>query len=76
MHQQNRRIDATRAFRESLEQLQNILPPEPQPAKSDLPAQCDCSLESQADTKIWEEVGADLDAFFGDLDLLQNEMLE
>lgn len=75
-HQPNQRSAAARAFMESLKQLQNICPAEPQPAESDFPTECDLSLESETDTKIWEEAGADLDAFFGDLELLQNEMLD
>ncbi len=65
-HQQNRRIAAARAFNESLEQLQNILPPEPQSAESDLHSEGHLSLEKRADAKIWEEAAADLDAFFRD----------
>lgn len=63
-HQQNRRISAAKAFRESLDQLQNILPAELQPPESDLEG--NLSLEKQADAHIWEEAAADLDEFFRD----------
>ncbi len=59
-HQPNLRIAASRAFRESLDQLQNILEPEHQSAESD--------------SHIWEEAGADLDAFFGDEEVPQTEL--
>ena len=73
-HQQNPRIDAARAFRESLDQLQNILPAEPQPAECDLQPEGCLSLEKQTDAKIWEEAAADLDAFFRDLETPQLRM--
>lgn len=61
-HQQDLRIAAARAFRESLEQLQNISAPEHQNTKSN--------------TQIWEEAAADLDAFLGEAESLQAEMLD
>ena len=63
---QNLRNAAARAFRESLEQLQNILPPEPQTAESDFQSEGELSSHNQTNTQIWEEAAADLDAFFGD----------
>ena len=74
-HQPNLRSAADRAFRESLEQLENILPPEPQTAESDYPIKGDFPSRSQPDSKLWEEAAADLDAFFEDKHLPQAGML-
>ena len=59
---QNLRNAAARAFRESLEQLEDILASEPQTADSDV--------------KIWEEAAADLDAFFDEEESPQAGMLD
>jgi hypothetical protein len=73
-HQPNLRSAADRAFRESLEQLENILPPEPQTAESDFHSEGDFPAKSQPDSKLWEEAAADLDAFFQDNPLPLAEM--
>lgn len=75
-HQPNLRSAADRAFRESLEQLENILPPEPQTAESDFPLEGDFPSRSQPDSNLWEEAAADLDAFWEDTDLPQAGMLD
>lgn len=69
-HQPNLRSSADRAFRESLEQLENILPPDDQTAESDFPSR------SQPDSNLWEEAAADLDAFWEDTHLPQAGMLD
>lgn len=69
-HQPNLRSAADRAFRESLEQLENILPPEPQTAEGD------CPSRSPSDSNLWEEAGADLDAFLENTYLPQTDLLD
>jgi hypothetical protein len=65
-HQHNKRIAASRAFVESLDQLQNILAQERQTPES----------ESQLlDANLLEEAAADLDAFFGEQELQAEEGL-
>lgn len=75
-HQPNLRSAADRAFREALEQLENILPPDPQTAESDFPLEGDFPSRSQPDSKLWEEAAADLDAFLQDKHLPQAGMLD
>jgi hypothetical protein len=75
-HQPNLRNSADRAFRESLEQLENILPPELQATESDLPLEGDFSRQNQPDSNLWEEAAADLAAFFEDKQLPQAGMLD
>lgn len=69
-HQPNLRSAADKAFRESLEQLENILPPEPQTAEGDF------SSRSQPNSNLWEEAGADLEAFWEDTFLPQTDLLD
>lgn len=64
-HQQNQRIAAKRAFRESLNQLQDILLEE-QPAQIAAPPAKD-PANYGVDAQAWEEAAADLDQFFGDV---------
>ncbi len=73
-HQDNRRIDAARAFMESLDQLQNILAQERQAAESESHSSGNSSSSSWADSKLLEDAAADLDAFFGDAQSLEEEM--
>ena len=75
-HQQNLRIASARAFRESLNQLQNILAPEHQSAESGCQSEGEFSEQNQSDPNIWEEAVADLDAFFGGQESPQAEMLD
>jgi hypothetical protein len=75
-HQQNQRIAAARAFMESLSQLQNIWEAEHQSAESGCQSECEFSEQNQTDSNIWEEAVADLDAFLGDQELPQAEMLD
>lgn len=75
-HQPNLRSSADRAFREALEQLENILPPDDQTAESDFPLEGDFPSRSQPDSNLWEEAAADLDAFWGDTHLPQAGMLD
>ncbi|HEY9666346.1 MAG TPA: hypothetical protein V6C91_06045 [Coleofasciculaceae cyanobacterium] len=65
-HQRNRRLDAARAFTESLEQLQTILTPEQTASKSEFSSDGIYSSKNQPDSQVLEEVAADLDDFFGD----------
>lgn len=62
-HQQNQRIAAKRAFRESLNQLQDILLEEQPAPIAAPPAKDPANIDAQA----WEEAAADLDQFFGDV---------
>lgn len=66
-HQHDRRIAATRAFIESLDQLQNILAHERQTPESE-------SLFSN--TNLLEEAVADLDAFFCEQEIQAKEGLD
>lgn len=70
-HQPNLRSAADRAFLESLEQLDNILPPDPQTAESDFPLEGDFPSRSQPNSNLWEEAADDLDAFLQDEHLPQ-----
>lgn len=63
--QQNQRIAAKRAFRESLNQLQDILLEE-QLAQIEAPQAKDAANQG-IDAQAWEEAAADLDQFFGDV---------
>ena len=65
-HQRNRRLDAARAFTESLEQLQTILTAEQTASKSEFSSDCIHSSKNQPESQVLEEVAADLDEFFGD----------
>lgn len=65
-HQQNRRTAADRAFMESLNQLQDILAPDPQASKSGFGSADSRCTNSQTNAKIWEDAAADLEAFFSD----------
>jgi len=67
--QHNQRIAASRAFMESLDQLQNILAQERQIAESQSQELGSRSAKSWLDSQDLEEAAADLDAFFGDEDL-------
>lgn len=63
--QQNQRDQAARAFRESLQQLNDILHQEAQLAKPE--AHPDTNDSSYPiDAHAWEDAAADLDQFFGD----------
>lgn len=64
--QQNQRIAADRAFRESLNQLQDILLQENQAAEIEVPQAKD-RANHWIDAQAWEEAAADLDQFFGDV---------
>ena len=66
-HQRDRRIAATRAFTESLNQLQNILAQERQTPESESPL---------VNTNLLEEAAADLDAFFSEQDIQAEEGLD
>ncbi|HEY9601725.1 MAG TPA: hypothetical protein V6C85_08955 [Allocoleopsis sp.] len=66
-HQNDRRIAATKAFIESLDQLQNILAQERQTPESESPL---------ANTNLLEEAAADLDAFFSEQDIQAEEGLD
>lgn len=66
-HQHDRRTAATRAFIESLDQLQNILAQERQTPESESPL---------SNTNLLEEAAADLDAFFSEQDLQAEEGLD
>jgi len=66
-HQHDRRIAATRAFIESLDQLQNILAQERQTPESELPL---------SNPNLLEEAAADLDAFFSEQDIQAEEELD
>lgn len=74
-HQQNQRIAASRAFMESLDQLQNILAQEHQTAEPESSSAGNCSLDSWTDANVLEEAAADLDAFFGDTQPLEDRIL-
>lgn len=65
-HQRNRRLDAAKAFKESLDQLQTILTPEQTASQSKFPSDGMHSSKNQPDAHVLEEVVADLDEFFGD----------
>lgn len=65
-HQQNFRIVAAKAFSESLDQLQSIGALEHQPTESECQPEGSVSSTSPTQDKAWDEVAADLDAFFGD----------
>ncbi|HEY9670703.1 MAG TPA: hypothetical protein V6D11_04615 [Waterburya sp.] len=65
-HQQNFRIAAAKAFIESLDQLQTIGALEHQPTESECQPEGSVSSTNSTQAKIWDEVAADLDAFFGD----------
>jgi hypothetical protein len=65
-HQQNQRMAAKRAFTESLNQLQDILLQENQPAEIEAPQAKD-NANHWIDAEAWEEAAADLDQFFGDV---------
>jgi hypothetical protein len=67
-HQQNQRIAAARAFKESLDQLQNILAQEPQTAES--------VSQKPSELQLLEEAGAELDTLFGDQEPLEKGMLD
>ena len=54
-HQPNLRSSADRAFRESLEQLENILPPDDQRAESDFPLEGNFPSRSQPNSNLWED---------------------
>ncbi len=58
-HQRNPRFSAAKAFMESLDQLQNILAQERQTDESE-------PSDNWSDSEVLEEVGADLDEFFGE----------
>lgn len=64
--QLNQRIAAARAFKESLDQLEDILAQERPKAKSNSSAPPDTSAQHSIDLKMLEEAAADLDAFFGE----------
>jgi hypothetical protein len=66
-HQQNQRIDAARAFTESLKQLNDILPQDAQLAKPEA-HQDKTGSSYKIDARAWEEAAADLDQFFGDVE--------
>ncbi|HEY9638520.1 MAG TPA: hypothetical protein V6D14_34370 [Coleofasciculaceae cyanobacterium] len=72
-YQQNRRIDASRAFMESLDQLQNILAQERQTAESESQSPENTSSNSWSNLKLLEEAAADLDEFFGEQEALEEE---
>jgi hypothetical protein len=65
-HQQNRRTAADRVFMESLNQLQDILAPDPQASESGFESADSLRTTSPTNAKIWEEAAADLEAFFSD----------
>ncbi len=68
----NQRIAAARAFKESLDQLQDILAqerPTTKSNKSESHRSGDRSSQNSFDLKMLEEAAADLDAFFGDTEL-------
>ena len=65
-HQQNFRLAAANAFIESLDQLQTIGALEHQPTESECQSEGSVSSTNPTQSKMWEEVAADLDAFFGD----------
>lgn len=72
-HEQNRRIDAARAFAESLDQLQKILTQEAQAAEAESLTQSAKSSDSRKILQAWEDAAADLDQFFGDTQPLGEE---
>jgi hypothetical protein len=65
-HQQNFRIAAAKAFIESLDQLQTIGALEHQSAESECQPKGSVYSTNPTQAKMWDEVAADLDAFFGD----------
>jgi hypothetical protein len=71
--QQNLRIAASRAFKESLDQLQNILAQECQTAESNSQELGEHSCERWTVSELLEEAAADLDEFFGEQELLPEE---
>ncbi|MEQ9667548.1 hypothetical protein [Coleofasciculus sp. G2-EDA-02] len=81
--QQNHRNEAAKAFVESLDQLENLLghpspPPQSPSRRSSSKAPTPQSKSSQSDDDIFdldllEEAAADLDAFFGDTELPEEE---
>lgn len=74
-HQQNFRIAAAKAFSESLEQLQSIGALEHQSAESEYQSKGSVSSTNSTQAKMWEDVAADLDAFFGDTQPSQTGIL-
>jgi hypothetical protein len=72
-HQQNMRIAASRAFKESLDQLQNILAQESQTAEVESQELGEHSSDTWTASKLLEEAAADLDEFFGEQELLEQE---
>lgn len=65
-HEQNQRMNAARAFAESLDQLQRILAQEAQAAEYESQPRNDQSSTSWTVLEAWEDAAADLDQFFGD----------
>lgn len=66
-NQPNLRIAAARDFLESLNQLENILAPEHQPAESECqPKNNNLPINEPTHSEMLEQMAADLDAFFGD----------
>jgi hypothetical protein len=74
-HPENLRFAAEVAFLKSLEQLQNILAQERQTGESELPVGRDRLSPFFPDSQAMEDAAADLDAYFGDVNLPENEDL-
>lgn len=72
-HEQNQRMNAARAFAESLDQLQHILRQEAQAAESESSPKNEQSSKSWTVLQAWEDAAADLDQFFGDTQPLEDE---
>jgi len=72
-HEQNQRMNANRAFAESLDQLQNILKQEAPSAESESLSLSDKFSDSWTVLQAWEDAAADLDQFFGDTQPLGDE---
>jgi hypothetical protein len=74
--QQNLRNAASRAFMESLDQLNNILAQESQTAESESQPGSDSGLSRWTHLKALEEAAADIDKFFGDAQPPEEEVLD
>ncbi|NEQ23231.1 MAG: hypothetical protein F6K28_29570 [Microcoleus sp. SIO2G3] len=75
-HPQNLRISAARAFMDSLDQLENILAQESQSTELEFQLDDSHSSTSETDLTVWEEAAADIEQFFGETQLPEDEGLE
>jgi hypothetical protein len=71
-HSENLRLAAEVAFFKSLEQLQNILTQERQTRESEFPQGSNSLSPIFPDSQAMEDAAADLDAYFGDVNLPEN----